>query len=284
MATVASGVSLSFGLLTCTVSMSSAVEPKVSNTNVCTGTDAHGEHAVAKVGSRNTCPECGDIAYTDIKKARKVGDGYVLLTEEDLAAVAGDPAAAERSKKTAALTAHPAENVDLRTTTGEKLYYLTPATGSEDSYATLFALVRSHPELVFLAQWTPRSKTGTFALKAFQGTLCFQERERAESIRQAPAVPTEAPPALLAMAEQVLALPGLVVEYDPATYADSYEQKIAEIVAAKTPTSLIVPDAPAGAPAVQGNAMDALQAMLAAAAPPAKPKRAPRKAAARKTA
>lgn len=273
MATVASGVSLSFGLLSCTVSMTSAVEAKVSNTNVCTGVGS--EHAITKTSLTTSCPTCGPLAHTDIKKARKVGDGYVLLTDEDLAEVAGDPEQAARLKKTASLTAHPAEGIDIKTVPGEKLYYLTPATGSEPAYATLYTLVERHPELVFLAQWTPRSKSATFALKAFQGALCFQERERAENIRQAPEVPTEAPEALVAMAEQVLTLPGLIVDYDPATYADTFEQKIAEIVATKTPTSLIVPDAPEGAPATTGNAMEALQAMLAAQEP-AKPARKPR--------
>ncbi len=268
MATVAKDVTLSLGLLTCQVSMLSALEPAVSNTNVCTGAGEHKEHSATKISVKSTCSVCGDMAYTDIKKARQVGDAFVLLDAEELAEAGAD---ATRFKKAAGLTAHPAGEVDLNTVTGEKLYYLKPQTGSEPVYAVLFQLVQAHPELSFLTQWAPRTKAAMFALKAFNGVLCLQERTRQENVRQAPEVTTEAPEQMLALAEQVLAIPGLVQPFDAASYADTFEQKIAEIVATKTPISLIVPDAPDAAPApTGGNAMDALQAMLAEGKPAAK--------------
>lgn len=282
MANVASGVALSFGLLSCTVAMASAVEKAPGNSQVCTGVGK--EHAITKVYQQNRCPECGDIAHTDIKKAREVGDGYVLITEEDFATIAGDEADQKRRKKTAALSAHPAGPVDLATTGGEKLYFLLPAPGSEPAYSTLFALVEKHPELVFLAQWTPRSKSATFALKAFQGVLCFQERVRAENIRQVPDVATDAAPeALLEMAEKVLAMPGLITDYDPASYADDYEKRLGEIIAERTPQALVV-ETVGAAPATSGNAMDALAAMLAEATTPVVADKPVRKSRAKKVA
>ncbi len=262
--TVASGVTMSLGLLTCMVSMTSAVEPKTSNTNVCTGVEK--EHDVTKIQSRNHCAVCGEVPYSEIKKARAVGDGYVLLTAEELADATTD---ATRYKKAAALTAHPAEDVDLNTVNGDKLYYLTPSAGSEPVYAVLYALVVNHPELTFVTQWTPRSKAGLFALKAFNDTLCLQERVRTEGIRQAPEVSTEAPEAMLALAEQFITLTGLVQNFDPETYADTFEARIAEIVASKTPTSMVVPGSEATTPVVVTgtDAMTALQAMIDAAAP-----------------
>lgn len=271
--TVASGVTMSLGLLTCMVSMTSAVEAKVSNTNVCIGNDT-AEHDITKIQSRNYCSTCGEVAYTDIKKARAVGDGYVLLSSEELAEATAD---ATRFKKQAALTAHPAEDVDLLTVNGDKLYYLTPSAGSEPVYAVLYALVEGHPELAFATQWTPRSKAGLFALKAFNGVLCLQERVRTEGIRQAPVVSTEAPDAMLALAEQFITLTGLVQKFDPATYADTFEDRIAEIVASKTPTTIVIPGVEATTPVVGTDAMAALQAMIDQAKPkPAAKTRKPR--------
>ncbi len=272
MAALAKGVALTFGLVSCPVSVYNALDKAVSgNKQVCTG-PAGEEHAVALVTQANTCASCGTVPYTQIKKGRPVDGGYVIITEAE-----ATEASAEASiwKRRSDLTAHAAEEVESTTTPGEKLYYLVPEAGAEVPYAVLAHLVSAHPELAFVSLWTPRSRAGQFRLLVRQGVLTWQERVRQENVRSVPEVTAEAPEAMIGMAEQVLGLPGMIITYDAATYADTYEAKIAEIVAAKDVLVGDTPlDTPSAAPAVATSAMAALQAMLDAAKAEAPPKKA----------
>lgn len=224
---VASGVALSFGLISTAVDLTSALD-KVSgtgNVRVCdTG------HPATRITQPVTCPECGPIPYQQLKTARPVEGGLVVLEAEDLKEVRGD---ADAFKKKATISAHPAEQVEVRTSVGEKMYYLTPAKGHEAGYAAILSLVQSHPELAFMTQWTPRSSVAQFRVRAYNGALVFQERTREGTVRPAPDVSLGDNEQLLAMAEQFLAMPGMVVEYDPTTYADKSQERLAAIVATK---------------------------------------------------
>lgn len=261
----AKGVALSFGLLACTVSVHNALDKaKSGNKLICTGTNDKA-HTASQVTQANKCATCGEIGYTQIKKGRPVEGGFVVITAEESTQAASD---AMLGKRVSALTAHPAEPLEASTVPGEKLYYLTPDPGSDVPYAALVALVTRHPELAFVSLWTPSSRASQFRLVVREGVLAMQERVRQENVRSVPTVTAEAPEAMIAMAEQVLALPGFVIDYDASTYADTYEANIAAIVAAKevTPGESSTPTASVTAlPTAASNAMAALQAMLDAA-------------------
>ena len=256
---VASGVALSFGLISTAVDLTSALD-KVSgtgNVRVCdTG------HPATRIRQPQMCPECGEIPYQQLKSARPVEGGLVVLEADDLQQVRGDAA---EFKKKATVSAHPAEEVEVRTSVGEKMYYLTPAKGHEAGYAAILGLVDSHPELAFMTQWTPRTTPAQFRVRAYNGVLVFQERTREGSVRPAPDVTLGDNAQLLAMAEQFLGMPGMVVEYDPATYADKSEERLAALIATKE----VVPtdDSSAGVtPVVVDDLMAKLAAHLATAA------------------
>lgn len=278
MAAIAKGVAASFGLVTCSVSLHGAVEKAEGNKTVCCGNAATGEHDPILISQVRKCSTCGEVGYADLKKAREVGGGLVLLENDEIAEAKQDATA---FKKQMAMTPHPAAEVEVQTMPGEKAYFLTPDPGHETAYALLVHAIGSHPELAFMCQWTPRSNASQFRITVWQGVLMATERIRTAALKPVPQVVASAPAAMQGMVEQVLALPGTVTDYDPAAYADSYADKIQAIVASKqvvaaggTPVVASAPALPAG----QQSAMDALAAMLAAAGTPAPtPTAAPKK-------
>ncbi len=226
---VAKGVALTFGLISASVRMSAALEGKAAGTSnvlVCTT-----GHDAKQISQPRMCPECGEVPYQQLKKARPVEGGLVVLEREEIEAAQAD---ATKFKSKAAVTAHPAEQVDLLSGVGEKLYYLSPEPGNEQQYTTILALVAAHRELAFMTQWTPRTALAQFQVRAVQGVLALQERTAGGSMREVPDIQLEENEQLIGLAEQVLALPSSVCDYDPATYASHFEERIAEIVAGKT--------------------------------------------------
>jgi len=270
MANVASGVALSFGLITASVSIQAALEAKAKTGNVMVCDTGHPPH---QIRAPRVCDECnGEVPYQQLKKARPVDGGLVVLEREEIEQASVD---ATKFKKKAGVTAHPVEQVQVHTATGEKMYYLTPDKGHEDGYTTLLALVLNHPELAFVTQWTPRTALGQFQLIVHDGVLAFQERtESAGSVRPAPVLDLTVNDALVGLAEQVLAMPASVSDYDPATYRDGYEDRLAAIIAGKEVVAATTTSATPIAPA--SDLMEKLRAQVAAAAPAPK-RRATRK-------
>lgn len=282
MAALTRNVALSFGLAAASVAVHNALEKETSGNKLCcTGIAGKDEHAPTPISQVNRCTTCDDVVpYDQIVKGRAVDGGFVLITTDEVAEARVD---SEALKKRAGLTAHPTEQVDLSTVPGEKLYYLTPEAGAEETYATFVHMVEAHPELTFMALWTPRSRAGQFALKARDGVLVWQERVRAENIKPVPLVEAEAPAAMIGMMDQVLGLEGMVSDYEPATYEDTFEAKIRDIVATKAPVAAGEVVAATGAittPSTAVSGMSALAQMLADAEKskrPARKKAAPRK-------
>lgn len=282
MAALKKGVAFSVGLVTVSCSINGATEKAAGNVTVCCGTDPAKPHDPQRISQVRRCADCGDVPYTALKKAREVPTGLVLLEDDEIVEAKGD---AEKYKTQVALTPHPAATVYARTAPGEKAYYVTPDPGHEVAYDVLRTMIGNHPELAFVGQWTPRSNAGQFRVTVREGCLMMTELVREQQVKTPPVVTAEAPEAMRAMAEQVLLLPDVVQDYDPDTYADRYEERIQALLATKQVvsaggTATPTPSAPS-IPASQQAAMDALSAMLAAAAPaPAKAKTPRKKASA----
>lgn len=276
MAALKKGVSVSVGLVTASVSLYGAVEKAAGNTTVCCGDipqatgKSTAEHDPIPLAQVKRCSTCGDVPYDKVQKARRVGEGLVLLNGTEIADAKVD---ATKYLSAMACTPHPVSEVYARTAPGEKVYYLTPDPGHEVAYDVLRHMIGGHPELAFVTLWTPRSNATQFRLVVREGTLMATELVGTQKLKAVPQVTASAPGAMLAMAEQVLTLPGVVTDYDPDLYADTYEDNIQALLATKqvvaaggAPTTAAAPAIPAS----QAAAMAALEAMLAAAAP-AKP-------------
>lgn len=282
MSALKKGVAFSVGLVTASCSINGAVEKAAGNVTVCCGnipsttnpalTSAH--HPPLRISQRNVCSSCDEVPFHLLQKARPVGDGLVLLTSDEINVAKGD---ADKFKTSVALTPHPAATVYARTAPGKMAYYVTPDEGHEVAYDVLRTMISAHPELAYVGQWTPRSNAAQFRVIVRDGCLMMTELVREQSLKAAPVVQADAPEAMLAMAEQVLALPGVITDYDPDTYADHYEENIQALLATKqvvSTTGTTTAPATPSIPASQAAAMAQLEAMLAAAAPAPKKTRA----------
>lgn len=268
---VAKGVALRLGVIVASVSMQSAVDSKKKasgNVLVCdTG------HPAERPSQQMFCPGCSEVVpYQQLKKAAQVDGGLVVLEAEDLAEASVDIV---KHKKEASVTAHPAEQVELLTSTGDKAYHLLPEDGHRTAYATMLSLVMRHPEMAFMTLWAARSAIAQYRLVAHEGVLVLQERVAGSGMRETPPLLLDFNTQLDELAESLLVQ--VTADYDPKSYEDTYASKLAEIVATKE----VVPVASAKASTSSVAAMDGadLMAVLMAAVEPkpAAKKRAPRK-------
>lgn len=268
MSTIAKGVNLNFGLITAAVSVKSALQPKAKtgNVQVCdTG------HDPIQVRQPRTCDECGQIAFQQIKTARPVEGGFVILDANDKAAVKEFAAGL---KKRAELTVHPREAVDVQTGVGDKTYYLVPEAGFEQAYAVLREAVSSHPELAFLTQWAARTAVATYQLQAMGDVLMFQERTTSVRLRPAPEVDAQAPGDLVSLLESVINANGTVKPFDPQDYEDDIEARIDELMKGRDVVQLTESETVAKtAPAQDGDDLTAALAKMMAASRPTRTKK-----------
>lgn len=268
MSALRTNVPWAFGLVTGALSVHSAIASRKSNVTVCTGPD-EAEHEPIRISQRSVCSSCGEVGRGEVKKAREVAGGLVVLSEADLATVGADAASFKNKME---IMPHPASEVEVGTVPGEKAYYLTPAPGTEAVYNVLGALIMAHPELAFMTRFTLRTAMNVFRVMAVSGThgpvLLMQERVAAESMKAVPDVagPSEQHPQLYALAETILATGGqhaVVRPFDIAAYRDSSAEALEELLATRTPV------AAGGQVVTTTSASDALaqlEAMVAAQA------------------
>lgn len=235
---IAKGVALSLGLLNASVSMSRATDTREVESNVLV---CQNEHPAKRIRQPRTCDECGEVALGSLAKARKVEGGLVVIPPELLETVTAGP---EQTKR-AEVAVHPREQVEVGTGIGDKVYYLHADPGHEVAYATIAALVESHPDKAFVARWAPRSQVSLFILRAADGVLLMQERTLTTTMREAPASPAEADAKLVKMADTLVKR--LVSRFNPDDYEDNsreaFDKAIAKLPVIPTEGSGIQPQA-----------------------------------------
>lgn len=242
---------LQLGLITAPVSVYSAVEKPVSNRTLCT--DGHTPTGVKQTVA---CPTCGK---TDgFVKGREVAkDTFVLIDQADLDAAAAE---GEPFKAVINLTPHPAEQMTDMLPAGDKVYYLGPQPGGNDTFALLHDRIAAHPELVFTTVYAVAGSPAMYQIRCFGDTLVLVELAWPAALKEQPTWTGTPNPALVAMADQFLTT--LITDFDASTYVDKGRARLDEIVAAGTAvTSTATPGASTAAP----SAADALLAALSAA-------------------
>lgn len=226
------GIVLKMGAVMAQVDVNSGVEKEAALKTVCVGMDAASAHVPTPIRQRTSCPECNNFEYATFKKARVEGrNSYVVIEQEEVAQTRAD--AVGMTKEIIELSAHPVEEVREQTVQGDgSVYYLTPA---KAALAPLLDLLRDtmfrHPELAFMGLWTPSSRPNLYEFKLFGNTLVMEGRARTESLKivQQPVGDV----AEVVQAQMDALLPTMTVPFDPATYADTYQTKLAELVAAR---------------------------------------------------
>lgn len=271
---VRKGVSLQLGLISIPVDVYSTLltaEEKEAQTNtVCVGTGDHNFEAVRKgkdeckhckfpeeghavlhdpcrTKDTRACPVCDNKDKSTFKKGKPVGTDFVVVTQEELDAVAGlDDTVTKRM----VLTMHPAADVEDKSIDAGKSYYLDPALGA-DGYLTVVDMLERFPQKAFLTEWAPRTKVGWYRLTLHNGALMLRQLVRPEDVKEAPVVTGTLNPAYTPMIDQLVET--LTTPFDPADFADTRRKKVIEYLSQQSSV--------AGAPAADKPALIAQPAV-----------------------
>lgn len=261
MAPRARNASLTFGLVTMQVKLTSAKDKPISMRNLCVGQPGKDKHDPKPVTQPMTCVDCGPVAYDEIVKGIPNGDGFTLQSQDDVAEAKAE--FASEYKKSLNFVPHPTADIMAKTGPGESLNYITPAdAGGEDIYQMLLQLLSDRPGITFATLHTPVSATNLYILTARNGALALEQRTRTENLREAPVVGGTVNatlyPMLLASAEAML------TPYDPEDYEDGYQKHLARLAEEQSTVTTITPATPVVD--VENDLRAKLQAMMAGAA------------------
>ena len=285
MASIRSNVVLTVGPFAAIVSVESGRSAPAPTKDVCVG--QHGDHAPTPTTAPKTCPECGPITdYSRIRKARKVGDAWAVVSVETLEAIRQDTA--DQYKMAISLVPHPREQVDAATETGGKVYYLKP-TGAHQNYAMIRDLIRANGPLAFTALYTPRTRSSMVVADVRgdgdTGVITLVERTPIGNLNPLPVLEPATPNEAHVKFSQTI-VDGLLADYSPDTYVDEYERRV--VLAAQASDVLLAVEekkpTPGRAAVVTGDDLTAQLEQIAKAAAKPKPVRKPRATRARKPA
>lgn len=269
-------VTVSYGFVSATCALTSTkVKTDTEQVQLCTGQDpaqpAHKDHAPTKPTWDPYCPVCqASVARASLVKGTEVAKGsYVVMTTDEVAALKSDD---EQYKGKLALTAHDAAEVTGKVMPSGTTYYLAPDP-KDQFFGLLRQMIADNDDLAFLGLYTVTSRSALYRVRPFGDVLVAEQMLRPEETLTAPTF--TAPPIpeqMLTMAQQVAR--GFVTPFDPAAYADTYRQRLAEAVATRTAApgasiATAVAAQPAG-PDPMAAMMAQMQAMLGQA--PSQPK------------
>lgn len=268
MATIRANVPLQFGLVSVPVNVVSAVKDakeEVSLNTVCDGSGKGKAHTVAQINSVYRCPLCSEEDKTKMKKGRKIGSDFVLVTEEEVAkSVLGKD---DDLYKSMILNIHPTEDI-VGVTPAGSFYYLAPTAASGSSYNLLVKAFRDNPEYTGIMKWAIKTKLAMYRLLAIDDILAIEKLAWPEDVHahpQAPAAPVE--DKMLDQAKMLLAM--TASPFDLANYRDEQRADLASWIAAQNAVEgIVATDAPRDK-VVTTSLEDQLAAMLAAAQSPA---------------
>ncbi len=224
---VRAGVIIQLGLLGLTVDLHSAVIEEEHYNNVCT--NGHPETAVRQ---HLRCPTCdNDGRDVKFRKAKQIGKGSYLVVPEDVLQQAQQVGLEHFKELT--LKVYRADQCDLQPN-GKAYYLSSPRQG--DSYAMLREIVRNHPDLMFVGQFTMRegSAPGLYTLVANNGTLVLRQMARPDMLRGRPATDGSVNNDLLEAADRYVT--SSIEEYDPTEYRNKRRDLIEKAVAGIVPT------------------------------------------------
>lgn len=181
---------------------------------------------IHRVGRKNIDLETGaTIDYADIVSGAEVDDQIVVVTKDERASLdqeAGKFIEIEQFVE--------ASEIDpLRYDAG---YYLGANKGGEKPYALLVhSMVNSG--LVAVAQFTLRGRTQRAVIRVADGRLVLHTLLWADEIRPATELTVTASFSEAEQAAAELLVESMVGKFDPDAHSDTYQERLAELIAAK---------------------------------------------------
>jgi DNA end-binding protein Ku len=246
--------SLSFGLVNVPVSLVSAVRDQAVHFHQI-HSKTHERLHVAYICTKEKAP----VDYSEIAHGFDTGDGYVMLTNEELAV-----AQPEKTR-----TIEISEFVDMAQVDPilfDHPYYLLPAGEGEGPLRAyrLLVDVLADAEKVAIGQFVLRTKEYLVAVRAKGGllaltTMLFQREIRPTDDLDLPA---RKRPAKAKVDQAVALVEALGADFDHAGYKDRYRSQLRKIVKDKEAGETIKAPPPPEAPGAPPDLMEVLKASL----------------------
>lgn len=268
MATIRANVPLQIGLVSVPVNVATAVKDakeEISLNTVCDGSGKDKPHTVAQIQSIYRCPLCSEENKEHMKKGRKTGSEFVLISEEELAkSILGKDDDLHRSML---LNIHPTEDVADVTSTGN-LYYLAPTAASSATYNLLVRAFRECPEYTGIMKWAIKTKLAMYRLRVIGDILAIEKLAWPEDVVPRPSAPA-APVDDKQLAQAKMLMSMTASPFDLASYRDEQRADLASWIAAQDGVEgIVAADMPRGK-IVTTSLEEQLAATIAAAKTPA---------------
>ncbi len=198
-----------------------------------------------------------EVDYDDIVKGYEISDDqYVMLTPEELESV--EPGRSRSIDVESFVSLNEIDPVYY-----EKSYYLAPKAGGEQAYALLRAAME-HSERVAIGRFVMRSKQHLAAIRPSGSVLILETLFFGDEVRPPGDLDlpkrTKPPERELRIAEQLI--DALTVGFDPASYTDTYRERVLDLIEAKAKGKEIVAERDDKAAAPVTDLMAALEASL----------------------
>jgi DNA end-binding protein Ku len=255
---------ISFGLVNIPVKLYSAVSRKTVRFHQI---DAE---SGGRVRQKRVGPDGEEIPYEQIVKGYEIGpDRYVTISPEEL-----DSLAPEKTR-----TIDIEDFVDLDEIDPmyyDHPYYLAPDTGAAKAYRLLVDAMEEAGK-VAIARVVIRSKENLVAIRPRNGALAMETMLFSDEVISPEELDElhadgdqQTSERELAMAQQLIE--SLAAGFEPEKYHDEYRERVLDLIERKAQGETIVIEEPSEAPKEVPDLMAALEASIAAAKTPDKPK------------
>ncbi|MGH9016977.1 MAG: Ku protein [Acidimicrobiales bacterium] len=250
--------SLSFGLVSIPVGLYSATEDKAIRFH------QFQEGTSDRIRNKRVNERTGDeVEFSDIVKGYDIGGGeYVIVTPEELEAV--EPGSSR--------TIEIVDFVDLEAIDPiyfKSSYYLAPQGNEAQRAYELLRQSMGTTKKIGIATFVMRSKQHLVSVRPDEKVLVLETMYFGDEVRD-PATEIGSLPGELTFKPREIDTAKLLIdsmsaEWDAENYADTYRQRVEELIDRKRQGETIVTDGEARAPAPVVDLMDALQASVKAA-------------------
>jgi DNA end-binding protein Ku len=245
---------LSFGLVNVPVSLVSAVRDRALHFRQIHANDHEPLH-VAYVCTKENAP----VDYSEIAHGFDTGDGYVMLTDEELAVAQPEKTRTIEIAEFVALD-------EIDPILFDHPYYLLPAgegDGPQRAYRLLLDVMADEGK-VAIGQFVLRTKEYLVAVRPKDGVLALTTMLFQPEIRPTKDLdlPTRKRPGKAKVDQAVALVEALGADFDHAQYKDRYRERLRKLVKDKAAGETIEPPPAPKAPGAPPDLMEVLKASL----------------------
>ena len=185
----------------------------------------------SRVRNRRVNEDTGDeVAYRDVVKGAEVGDGYVMLTQEELESV-------EPGRSRTIEISDFIEAAEIDPIYYQKSYYLAPSDETAKKPYQLLVKAMDKAERIGVATFVMRGKQYLAAIRPHDGVLVLETMHFADEVRD-PAKEIDQLPAKTKVTGKdldmaVSLVKALTTSWDPKNYRDTYTDRVEKLIEAK---------------------------------------------------